>query len=430
MSAVRRRMSAPVARILVGSAIGQGAVFAVSPLLTRLYSPEDFGALALITAVCAVLGAFITLSWERAVTLPPDEATARALLRLGWLSVLGIGALIAAAAYFGRTFLSNLLGSRVFDDYWWLVPATLIAMGAYAIISSSVVRAQNYSGLAVRNATQGLAQAVASVGLGLAGVVPLGLLTSIAVGRFAGLAGLGIGKRRRVRENAKNVRAELRPALRRYRRFPLINTWSRSVNSVGLQLPTILLIALYGSLEAGLFALTVRVIAAPITIIVDAVGQYFEGSFSSQLRSGERTLSHSVLRVVRMHLLVGTLPTVLIASLGPTLYGAIFGEEWTRAGTYAQIIVIAYLAQFVVAPVSRALVLLERQSMQLTWDVTRAVLTSGAVIVCAVLGLDMVWCVVALACAYVLTYGALLALILRATRRHERSIGSSETGVS
>lgn len=423
-------MRTPIARILVGSAIGQGAVFAVSPILTRVYSPQDFGALALITAVCAVLGAFITLSWERAVTLPPDEATARALLQLGWLSVLGIGASIGAIAYFGRTLLSDLFGSRVFEQYWWLVPVTLVAMGAYALVSSSVVRAQNYTGLAVRNVTQGLAQAIASVGLGFAGVVPLGLLTSVAVGRFAGLAGLGMGKRRRERRKVKGVRAELGPALRRYRRFPLINTWSRSVNAVGLQLPTILLIALYGSLEAGLFALTVRVIAAPITIIVDAVGQYFEGSFSSRLRAGEGALSNTVVRLVRTHLLLGMLPTLLIAVFGPVLYGAIFGEEWTRAGTYAQIIIVAYLAQFVVAPVSRALVLLEHQAVQFAWDCTRAVLTSGAVVVCAALGLEMVWCVVALTVAYMLTYGALLALIMRATRRHDRAAGAFESKVS
>lgn len=429
ITALWGKMRGPVARILLGSVIGQGAVFAVSPILTRVYSPEDFGALALITAVCAVLGAFITLSWERAVTLPPDEATALALLRLGWLSVLGGGALIAAIAFYGRALISDLLGSRMFEDFWWLVPVTLVSMGAYALVSSRVVRAQNYGGLAVRNATQGLAQAISSVGLGLAGLMPLGLLTSVAVGRFAGLAGLGIGRDRHPTKG-KVGRAELRSALRRYRRFPLVNTWSRSINSLGLQLPTILLIALYGSLEAGLFALTVRVIASPITIIVDAVGQYFEGAFSSRIRRGEGGLSRSVLKLVRSHIIVGMIPTVVVAVFGSSIYAAVFGIEWTRAGMYAQIIVVAYLAQFVVAPVSRALVLLERQATQFAWDVTRAVLTSGAVIGCASLGLEMVWCVVALTIAYLLTYGALLVLILRSTQRHDRGKLDTDTGIS
>ncbi|WP_242519573.1 lipopolysaccharide biosynthesis protein [Microbacterium esteraromaticum] len=425
-----RRLRAPVARILIGSAIGQGAVFGVSPLLTRIYSPEDFGALALITAVCAVLGAIITLGWERAVVLPPDGATARALVRLGWISLLGVGSALAAIAYIGRSLFSEILGSRVFEDYWWLAPVTVAAIGAYALVSSTMVRAQNYTALAFRNATQGLSQAATSVVLGLAGIVPLGLLVSVAVGRIAGLVGLGVGGRRRATNKADGTRARLWPVLRRYRRFPLVNTWSRAVNSVGLQLPTILLIALYGSLEAGLFALTVRVIAAPITIIVDAGSQYFEGSFSSRLRGGEGTLTRSVLRLVRQHLLIGILPTLAVAVLGPALYGFIFGANWAEAGGYAQIIVAAYLAQFVVVPVSRALVLLEYQTTQLVWDITRAVLTSGAVVVCAISGLEMVWCVVALTLTYLATYGVLLALILRATRKYDQTIEARTLGAT
>jgi O-antigen/teichoic acid export membrane protein len=412
------RFRAPVARILLGSVIGQGAVFAVSPLLTRMYSPADFGALALVTAVCAVLGGFVTLSWERAVTLPSDEATARAVLRLGWISLVVIGTVLAVIAYAARSPLSDLLGSRVFEDYWWLVPVTLFAMGAYALVSSSVVRAQDYSGLAVRNGVQGLAQAASSVLLGIAGLIPLGLLTSLAVGRAAGLFGLGVGVRR-APLSERGRAAPLRDTLSRYRRFPLVNTWSRAVNSLGLQLPTILLIALYGSIEAGLFALTIRVIASPINIVVDAVSQYFEGSFTSRLRGGEGGLTSHVLRFARRQLLVGIVPTVLIAASGALLYEVIFGEQWSRAGMYAQIIVVAYLAQYVVAPVSRALVILERQTMQFVWDVTRAVLTAAAVVACAAAGLDMVWCIVALTGAHLATYAALFVLIVRAARARD-----------
>jgi O-antigen/teichoic acid export membrane protein len=413
------RFRAPVARILFGSVIGQGAVFAVSPVLTRIYSPADFGALALITAVCAVLGAFITLSWERAVTLPPDDATARALVKLGWISVLGVGTCLTATAFLGRSFFAELLGSNVFEDFWWLAPVTLFAMAGYALISAIVVRAQDYTGLAVRNAVQGLSQAASSVLLGLAGLVPLGLLTSIAVGRTAGLFGLGLGARRADRA-ARVPAAPLRGTLQRYRRFPLVNSWSRAVNSLGLQLPTILLIALYGSVEAGLFALTIRVIAGPITIVVDAVSQYFEGSFTARLRAGDRTLTRRILGFAGRQLALGVVPTVAVAAFGAVLYAAIFGSEWAQAGVYAQVIVVAYLAQFVVSPVSRALVILERQTTQLVWDVTRATLTSGAVIACAAADLSMLWCVVALTAAHLLTYGALFLLIVGAARRHDR----------
>lgn len=182
----------PVSRILLGSLIGQGMLLSVSPILTRIYSPSDFAALALVTGVSAVLGVLVTLSWERAVVIPEDEDSAQALLRLGFLSVIVSVVIISFVAYFGRQVWADVLGSSVFVSFWWLVPVTIALIGALSLVSSALVRTQDYTGLAVRNASQGVAQAVSSVALGLFSVIPLGLIASVALGRFAGLFGLSV----------------------------------------------------------------------------------------------------------------------------------------------------------------------------------------------------------------------------------------------
>lgn len=417
-----RLLRSGVSQILYGSLIGQGVLLAVSPILTRLYSASDFGALAAFTALATVCGGVATLSWDRAIVIPRSNASAGALAVLGLLSAALVSGATACMAWLWRERLDQILGTRIFASLWWLLPVTMLAMAAYAILSAHLVRVRDYGRLAARNAIQGVAQACSSVFLGLANVGVFGLVSSILVGRVASTSGVGF---RRYRRKQLPSALRLRIVARRYRRFPFVSTWSRTLNSLGLQLPPLLIIALYGSVEAGLYALTIRVLAAPIGIVVDAVSQYFEGTFASRVRAREARLSSLLLRTTGALLGVAALPALAILLAGPWLFGWIFGAEWTSAGVFAQITVIYYAAQFAVAPVSRALLVLEKQFAQLSWDIGRMVATVVAVLIPGLLGLSLGSALVWLTVAQVCLYSALLWLCFTAARRRERSFQES-----
>jgi O-antigen/teichoic acid export membrane protein len=412
---VKALLSRPVFRILLGSLIGQGVVLAVSPVLTRTYSPSDFSAFAVITATSAVLGGFVTLSWERAIVVPPEDADARALLLLGFASTGALSGALAAVNYVFRDEIAAALDTGVFRDYWWLTPVTTLFIGLYALISSWIVRHQDYTKLSVRNATQGLSQATWSVTLGLAGVVPLGLISSLAVGRLAGALGIVHGIRRSQASPLKL--RDVVQAARAHRRFPLVNTWSRLANALGLHLPIILIISAYGSVETGLYALTVRVMASPIGIIIDATSQYFEGTFARMHREDAAGRLELVNRFAFRMLLLGAIPTVLVLIGAPYLFRTVFGAEWNDAGMFAQLVVFTYLAQFTVAPVSRALVIMGWQFAQLAWDLGRVGLTVGSIFVCSHLDQSFERCLLTLSVVQVIAYAIQYGLCVVAAQR-------------
>lgn len=418
---VFRRLSAllqsGVSRILTGTLIGQGTLLAVSPLLTRLYDVSDFGALAAFTALATVAGGIVSLSWERAIVIPCAELSARALAILTLASTAVMSALLTVLMWFGGPWLDTLLQTAgIFSAYWWLLPLTTMAMGTYSALSSTLIRDAAYGRLAVRNGIQGTSQALSSVVLGLLAVGPLGLLSSILVGRVASSVGMA-GSRGERREWPSPLR--VRVVARRYRRFPLVVTWSRVLNILGLQLPPLIVIAMYGSIEAGLYALTIRVLATPIGMVVDAVSQYFEGTFATRRRERSGRLSTLLLRISTRLLAVAVVPAIVVAVFGPVLFGFVFGAEWAVAGQYAQITVLFYLAQFAVAPISRALLVLERQYLQLAWDVSRTVLICAAVLLPGLCGLGLAAALIVLTIVQVAMYAALFLLCLFASRRAE-----------
>ena len=58
------RLIRAVALLVTGSAFGQLLVLVASPLLTRLYSPDDFGVLGVFSALLGLFGTAVCLRYE------------------------------------------------------------------------------------------------------------------------------------------------------------------------------------------------------------------------------------------------------------------------------------------------------------------------------------------------------------------------------
>src|ERR1022692_931719 len=62
-----------------GSAVGHLFTLALSPLLTRIYGPNNFGALGLFTSFLSVAGVAVTLQYETSIIAASDETEAASL---------------------------------------------------------------------------------------------------------------------------------------------------------------------------------------------------------------------------------------------------------------------------------------------------------------------------------------------------------------
>ncbi len=63
------RFARSVAVVTAGTALGQGLVLASAPLLTRLYTPADFGVLAVYSSIVSLVAVVGALRYELAIAL-------------------------------------------------------------------------------------------------------------------------------------------------------------------------------------------------------------------------------------------------------------------------------------------------------------------------------------------------------------------------
>ena len=410
-----------IASIVTGSVAGQALVLLAYPLLTRIYDPADFGLLTVFTSLVSILALASTGALEAAVPLPADDRDAAAVAWSGLLFVAAAAVVIAAVGLIAAEPLAALLGVPRLAGYWYLVPLTVLAVGTYMVLSEWMVRDRSYGALGRRNLLQGVGQVATQLGLGVLGARPVGLLLGLGAGRLAALGGL-LSRGGLLRQPLPRL-AGLRAAVHRFRRFPLLAMPSGVINAAGLEVPLLLVAALYGDARAGLLGLAVRVIAGPAQVVGQAVHQVFAGESSAAIRESRGALGRSVRTSVRRLLLLGAVPAAVLLVAGPVLFGLVFGAGWTEAGEYARLMALAYLAQFAVMPVSATLFLLERQGQELAWVVFRLLLTVGGPLVCGLTGRPVSLAIAALAVGHLVSYVVLYVLCVRAADSADLALG-------
>lgn len=398
--------------VLAGSTgMIQGVAVLASPILTRLYAPDDFGVFTVYIAILSTLSVVVSLRYQLAIPLPKDDDTAANLLVLSLLIVPAVSLLAGVGVFSLSDQIVRWTNTPAVKPYLWLLPLNLLGAGGYQVFNYWAVRKKDFDRIARTKLIQSLGKILTQVSLGLVKLGPLGLLLGDVVGRVSGSGTLAVMAYNQSREALGQVNiAGVRQVAYRYRRFPLLSTESALLNRAGLDLPPLLLAAFYGPQVVGWFGLGLRMIKLPMTLVGRSVAQVYIGEASQLAQEDPGALHRLFLKTARRLLLVGGIPIALLGLSSPWLFALVFGEVWREAGAYVQLLTVMFIAEFVVVPVSSTLNVLERQDLQLAWDVGRLVLVVGVLWLANTLGWSSVQAIGAYSGSMLIAYLGLFGL--------------------
>lgn len=370
-----------------GAALGQAVTVLASPVLTRLYSPADFGVFGIYASILAILTVVASWRYEFAIPLPEEDAEAANILALAFLLLLGMTGLVALLVYgLGEQFTAWVKAPGA-KPYLWLVPLGVLGAGTYQILNYWAVRKRDFPRIARTKLSRGLGRVAVQIGVGLVQSGPLGLLLGQLAGETAGSTTLASSAWKKDRQAFRAVSPKvMRQVGARYKRFPLFSSWGSLLDALSNNTPQLLLAAFYGATAAGWFALAQRVIAAPLNIVVDAIAQVYFGEVAQLLEDNPQATKQLFLKLTSRLALVGGLPVVVISIMSPWVFTVVFGSDWETAGRYAQILGFMFGARFVIVPLSHTLSVLERQDLFFVWEVVRIALVLSVLFAAKALG--------------------------------------------
>jgi len=365
--------------VLVGGTGIAGAISALMlPVLTRLYTPQDFSLLAVLTGVIAIVSVAACLRFDIAIPVPEQDVEAANVLGLAVLCLAAIVVLLSGALLVVPASLLARFNQPDLESYLWLVPVGVMVVALNSALQFWLIRRKDFAAIARNRVAQAGAGAATQATVGWLNGMTLGLILGPTVAAAAGCVGLA-WRIFSVENNLLNSISwpRMRAAWSNYHRFPKYSALEALSNNAGIQLPIILIAALASGPEAGFLMLAISVIQAPMGLLGTAVGQVFLSRAPQEFRLGH--LGTFTATILGGLLKTGIGPLIFGGLLAPDLFAKVFGEEWRRAGVLMAWMTPWFAMQFLASPVSMALHVANRQRAALFLQLFGVVLRVGAV---------------------------------------------------
>lgn len=366
-----------VVRLVSGTLAGRLIAIAAMPVITRLYSPADFALLATYLGVVSLVAVVACFRLDVAIPVARDQADAGQLLVLSLLIAGAVSLLSLALVTAMPGTLAGMLGQPRIAPWLWLVPVGILFSSSYSALQWWATRAKRFGSIAITRVTQAVLGAVTTIGLGVAGLAPVGLLVGNLLNSSAGSLRLLVDMWRRDRPSfARPSLSSLLSTLNRYRRFVVYSTPEALINTAGVQLPVLLIAALVGS-EAGFLLLAQQVMAIPMSLLGSSIAQVYVSRAPDRLSEGK--LAEFTLETMTRLAAIALGPVILLGLVAPFVFVAVFGPEWARSGEIMRWMAPWMALQFITSPVSMVLLITNRQPAMLALTTIGLVARVGTV---------------------------------------------------
>jgi len=435
-AARRERLRATLARrpflknvsiMLTGSAAGQLVSVLLSPVLTRLFSPQQFGVLSVYTAILTIVVVIASLRYELALTLAATEEEAINLVAVCGVALLSTTVLVGIAAFaipedLVKAWWSSPYSFYRMTGYRGLLIVGFVCLGGYYIALYYATRAEAFRAIARTRIYQGVIGPLSQIAFGLLGAGAPGLLLGSIFGQSAGTLGLFYGQIGRHRALLRTVSWQKMASLaRRYWRFPVVASWAALVDAFGGNQLLYLVVSIqYSPRIAGFIFLAERIVARPLSLIGTSILQVFVSEAGRMVSSDPAKLRSRFYQVISRQFGLAFAWIVLTNLAGEALFPAVFGPNWGDAVIYLQAMSLAYLAQAIVLPVFHTLQILEKQTIAAGWQVGRLVLIVLTFFLSTTFDLSAAATIFCYSAVQALTCTILLALMAKSIQRLQR----------
>lgn len=348
-------------RSLAGLASGNIAsrlvIIASMPLLTRLFSPSDFGIFYVIVGFSSIAVPLVSLGYTNAIPVVNRDARAISIMTCCILSaVASTSAMVVLIMCISRVYNIGPIDT-IASNIWIL--AGLVISSAFIEVSASWQTRERRLGvtskaLVVKALT---AEGVkASLGFSMPG--PNSLLAGQLFGTIlAGVYSFISIPTRRIMYYLFHPRYLL-SVFYRYREFAFYRMPAQALSAVGVQAPILILGSSYGSASAGHVAIAINMISVPVSIFGQSLNRaiFSELSHAVRANSGNVGLPRRIFNQgMVLSFLIGA-PIALLAFLfaGP-VFSVLFGHRWSESGNYVSILSVYMFFQFMSYPLMSVL---------------------------------------------------------------------------
>lgn len=370
-----RRPAGGTLLVSLATLAGQFIAFATLPVLSRMYTPSEFGSFSVLLAIGAVLAPVAMLRLDQATLLPTNDRELRSIILAACFSALLIS--LAATLILIIVQAENLLNIEArLIDYVATGGVTYFA-AMTLVLTRLLLRDSQYLRISGRTLLQSLL--INTLPMGFAAVPGRGF-NGLLIGNAAGVL---VAATTLLPSNQRYFKwtswSEIRHVIRKYWRFPVVFAPTSLAQLSVQQAPLIIVSAMFGAAVGGQLGMAERLASLPVSILGMAIGSTIEAEFSRHIREAKGGFQALFVKYSGVLALAGIGILVGFALAGQMLTEWFLGSEWKLAGSIIVMLGPLMAIRMVAHPLRRINALFQRARATVVLEVAKIGILAAAV---------------------------------------------------
>ena len=363
-----------VITLVSGFAIAQVIPLILSPVLTRVFTTEDFGLLGVYTGLSAILAVFATGRYDLSIIEPKQDQDAKNLVFTSFVFTVVYCILLVFIIIFFNEKIALLLGNKNIKNWLYLIPISILLISNISILSYWLNRKKLYKEKSTSKIISSSSITLSSLFLGVLTKLN-GLILGTIIGQFLNI--LYLKKKISFKGVSINKKRSL-ILLKRYKEYPKYLMFATFTGAIASNAPVILFTTYFDASIAGCYALSQRIASGSVEMIGTAIGEvYRQKASESYILNGN--CKNLFVQTFKKLFLMGVVPFLVLFFFSETLFAFVFGDDWLIAGTITKYLSFSIFLNFLSSPLSYTIVFNKSQRSDMILQIFRAVFSILAI---------------------------------------------------
>ncbi len=364
--------------------ISQAISLLTTPILSRIFSPTDYGEIAIYTSIIAVMEACASLSYAAGIALDKNLHEAKATTKLCIIITCAVGLLGMFVVGIVNLCVNGGVLLRIFII---ALPVMVVFPDISAAYEGWLKRCKKYNSIGILNIINVVLTFGLSLTMGLLGFKASGLIIARCISAviFAAIVYLIVLRTTDYKKHTVSME-EIKNRAIVHKRFPLFQMPFIVMNSFSGQLPTIIMSSFFPAEEIGSYTKASSITAIPSQVIGKTVGSVFYQECA--LLENEEELRRLSFFTYKRLLMIGAVLALGLACVGPQLFSFVLGERWYQAGVCGALMAPMVACIFISQPLSHVLFIKNKQHMGIVIGIIMLIIRSLTLLITAFLHLS------------------------------------------
>ncbi len=365
------------AKLVSANVVAQAIALLIYPVLTRIYSPDDFGLFNLFLSIGGVIVIAANAEIQYSIVLPKSERTAVACFHNGLSVVIGVTAVCMILLPLSDA-IAGIFDVPQLARWLPLMPLFVFVSSFWILTNYWLTRNKQFGQIATYQLSQSILGAGSKTGLGAAGLTGGGMIVGTIVAQAVALAvTIKTSFKRCLKPLLHIDREECRAAARQNVNFPKYDLPRAVIDNFSNNLPFFMLTPFFGLAEVGFLGMAFTLAMRPVTLVCNSLNQILYQKTAEQVQN-RLPISEVFSRFTRGSLLCLVPAFAALFLILPWLTECLLGSGWHVVGEYIRLMLPWVLMVWLTASVNYLPDVFQRQRGLLVFEVVHVLLRAVA----------------------------------------------------